>query len=104
MTWAMLIIAGCFEVVGVIGIARINQKQSLLSYAIMIGGFGLSFLLLSEAMQEIDMGTAYAVWTGIGTVGSAVVGMLFYGESKNWIRLLCITLILVSVIGLKLIE
>ncbi|WP_312114873.1 DMT family transporter [Brevibacillus reuszeri] len=103
MTWVSLIVAGLFEVVGVMGITQVNRKVSVRSLSVLIGGFTLSFILLSYAMTEIAMGTAYAVWTGIGTVGSALVGMLFYGEPKDKLRILCIALVIISVAGLKLI-
>lgn len=103
MTWVSLMLAGCFEVVGVMGITQVNQKPSLRSYAVLIGGFSLSFILLTIAMKEIAMGTAYAVWTGIGTVGSALVGMLVYGEPRDILRIACIALVIVSVAGLKMI-
>ncbi|GED67839.1 multidrug resistance protein YkkD [Brevibacillus reuszeri] len=103
MTWVSLIVAGLFEVVGVMGITQVNRKVSVRSLCVLIGGFTLSFILLSYAMTEIAMGTAYAVWTGIGTVGSALVGMLFYGEPKDKLRILCIALVIISVAGLKLI-
>lgn len=104
MSWVALILAGCFEVVGVMGMAMINKKLSIYSIITLVGGFTLSFILLSLAMREISMGTAYAIWTGIGTVGSALVGMVFFGESKNKIRLFFIFLIIASVVGLKLIN
>ncbi|RKN86428.1 DMT family transporter [Paenibacillus ginsengarvi] len=102
MDWLALVLAGCFEVVGVSGINRVNRSKSLLSYAILFGGFTLSLLLLSYAMNTISMGTAYAVWTGIGTVGSAMLGMFAYGESKDWRRLLFIAMVLCAAVGLKL--
>ena len=55
-------------------------------------------------MQTISMGTAYAIWTGIGTAGGTIVGMIFYNESKKFIRIFCIALILISVIALKIIQ
>jgi paired small multidrug resistance pump len=70
----------------------------------MAGGFLLSFLFLTLAMRTISMGTAYAVWTGIGTAGSAIAGMLLYGESREWRRLLFIAFILGAAMGLKLIS
>lgn len=103
MTWTALLLAGCFEVLGVMGIHQVNQRPSLRSYLTLIGGFALSFILLTVAMKEIAMGTAYAVWTGIGTVGSALVGMLVYKEPRDKLRLACIALVVVSVAGLKLI-
>lgn len=65
--------------------------------------FLLSFSLLSYAMQSLSMGTAYAVWTGIGTVGSTIVGMFIFGEPKEAKRVLFIAMILCSAVGLKLI-
>ncbi|WP_134685249.1 DMT family transporter [Brevibacillus migulae] len=104
MSWLSLLFAGCFEVVGVIGITQVNQRPAFRSYLIMVGGFLLSFLFLSLAMKEIPMGTAYAVWTGIGTVGSTVIGMVFYKEPKDTLRLFFIAIVIVAVAGLKLIQ
>lgn len=104
MDWIALILAGVCEIVGVSGINRVNRSKSITSYLILIGGFLLSFLFLSFAMKTISMGTAYAIWTGIGTVGSALLGMLFYGESKEWKRLLFIAMVLTAAVGLKVIS
>ncbi|WP_028552527.1 DMT family transporter [Paenibacillus sp. UNC451MF] len=104
MDWISLILAGCCEIIGVSGINRVNRSKSITSYLILIGGFLLSFLFLSFAMKTISMGTAYAIWTGIGTVGSALLGMFFYGESKEWKRLLFIAMVLTAAVGLKIIS
>ncbi|WP_070121789.1 DMT family transporter [Bacillus marinisedimentorum] len=104
MNWLFLIIGGMFEVIGVLGINLVNSKRSVSSYSVLLAGFLLSFLFLSKAMETIPMGTAYAVWTGIGTAGSALLGMAAFGESRNWKRLFFISLIICSVIGLKLIS
>mgnify|MGYP001170172826 FL=1 len=104
MDWILLMLAGFGEVLGVIGINKINTRKSLGAYAWMAGGFLLSFLFLTLAMRTISMGTAYAVWTGIGTAGSAIAGMLLYGESREWRRLLFIAFILGAAMGLKLIS
>ncbi|WP_308860263.1 DMT family transporter [Paenibacillus radicibacter] len=103
MAWLALLIAGCCEVLGVIAINRVNEKRTLSSYLLLIVAFGVSFSLLSYAMDSISMGTAYAVWTGIGTVGGALVGMFLWGESRQWQRFLFIAMILFSAVGLKLI-
>ena len=66
--------------------------------------FILSFILLSVAMSELPMSTAYAVWTGIGAVGGTLLGMIFYKESKDIKRILCIVVILASTVGLKLLS
>jgi len=104
MAWLALILAGICEVIGVSGINKVNQSKSFTSYLILIGGFLSSLVLLSFAMKAISMGTAYAIWTGIGTVGSALLGMLAYGESKDWRRLLFIAMVLAAAVGLKLID
>ncbi|MFM9278594.1 DMT family transporter [Paenibacillus jiagnxiensis] len=101
MDWLMLIGAGLLEIVGVIGIQRVAKKNNWTNNLIMIAGFILSFMLLSNAMTTIPLATAYAVWTGIGTVGAAIVGMCFFKESKSWLRLMCILGIIISVVGLK---
>lgn len=103
MAWLLLVLAGMGEVIGVAGISRLNRSRDPLSFVLLIGGFVLSLTFLSIAMQSISMGTAYAVWTGMGTVGSTLVGMLLYGESKDAKRLLFIAMVLSAAVGLKLI-
>ena len=71
---------------------------------ILVGGFGISLTLLTIAMKEISMGTAYAIWTGVGTVGGVLIGMIFYGEPKDKRRLFFISLVVIAAIGLKLIS
>ncbi|OAJ73972.1 transporter [Brevibacillus sp. SKDU10] len=103
MGWVFLFFAGCFEIVGVLGLKKVSLKQSFASYLILMGGFALSFTFLNLSMQSISMGTAYAIWTGIGTVGSALLGMLVYKEPKEWRRILFIMMIVSAAIGLKII-
>ncbi|MGY3779160.1 DMT family transporter [Isobaculum melis] len=103
MSWIYLLIAGFFEILGVGSISRYNQKKDSLSLLILILMFGCSFLFLQLAMRVLPMGMSYAIWTGIGTSGGALLGMLFFKESKDWRRLLCIALVLGAVIGLKLV-
>lgn len=71
---------------------------------IVVIGLGVSLGLLSYSLQTIPMGTGYAIWTGISVVGSAIVGMFYFGESKSWKRMFFIILILSAAIGLKLIS
>lgn len=104
MNWIFLFLAGSFEVIGVMGITMVNHSPSIRSYLVLVGGFVLSFSFLSLSMQGIAMSTAYSVWTGIGTVGSALVGMFLYGESKGKLRLMFIAMIILAVVGLKLID
>lgn len=102
MGWIYLLLAGCFEVVGVTGMNKVAKSKNVQSFIVLFGGFIFSFTFLALAMKTLPMGLSYAVWTGIGTVGGTIVGMVFYKESKDWKRILFIGMILVSVIGLKL--
>ncbi|XVL12503.1 multidrug efflux SMR transporter [Staphylococcus xylosus] len=104
MAWILLVVVGLFEM---IGITFLNAYVNSGKYRALIGlvsFFSLSFFALSIAMFELPMSTAYAVWTGIGAVGGALVGMIFYKESKNIKRVICILVILGSTVGLKLVS
>ncbi|OOE00909.1 QacE family quaternary ammonium compound efflux SMR transporter [Anoxybacillus kestanbolensis] len=102
MAWVTLILAGIFEVVGVIGINLVAKHNKIQSYMVLILGFLVSFSLLSIALSTLPMGIAYAVWTGIGTAGGTLVGMFVYGDAKDWKRILFIALIITAIVGLKL--
>lgn len=103
MSWFFLIIAGIFEMLGVASINRFNQKKDSTSLLLLVLAFASSFIFLYLAMKQLPMGVSYAIWTGIGAAGGAILGMVLYGESKDWRRILFIGVILSSVIGLKLI-
>lgn len=103
MAWVFLVVAGLLEMFGVTMINRVNKYKNLQSYLLLLLGFGGSFIFLALAMESLPMGTAYAVWTGIGASGGAIMGMLLYGEAKDWRRILCIIMILGAAVGLKLI-
>lgn len=102
MAWASLLIAGLCEMLGVAAMNMVNRRRNLQSMLLMVLAFGGSFLFMSFAMRTLPMGTAYAVWTGIGAAGGAIVGMLFFGESRDWRRIVFITMILGATVGLKL--
>lgn len=102
MAWVYLIVAGLFEVGGVIGMNKVAQRKHLSSFAFLIGAFTCSFTFLALAMKTLPMGVSYAVWTGIGTVGGTLVGMFLYNESKDWKRVLFISFIIIAVVGLKI--
>lgn len=104
MAWLCLLVAGCFEILGVVFLNELNRTHKKLYILLGALTFILSFSTLKVAIETISMGTAYAIWTGIGTAGGTVIGMIFYNESKKFIRIFCIVLILVSVIALKLIQ
>lgn len=104
MAWIALVLAGGSEVFGVIGMKGFTVGKGWKALMLMILSFVLSFSLLSYAMKSLPIGTSYAVWTGIGTVGSTITGMLLYGEQKSVLRILFIAMILVAALGLKLIS
>ena len=104
MAWLYVILAGMFEMTGVTMINKWHHDGKQSSLLLMLAGFAASFLFLSFAMEVLPMGTAYAVWTGIGTSGGAILGMMRYGESKDWRRILFIGLILSAAIGLKIVS
>lgn len=104
MAWIALILAGGAEIFGVIGMKGVTMRKGWPSIVLMLGSFVFSFSLLTFAMKTLPMGTAYAVWTGIGTVGSTIVGMLLFGEPKEWTRILFISMILGAAVGLKIIS
>ncbi|AOZ94017.1 DMT family transporter [Paenibacillus crassostreae] len=104
MDWVFLILAGIFEMFGVLMINKLNKDRNLVSFLLLVAGFGLSFLFLSFAMATLPMGTAYAVWTGIGASGGAILGMIFYGEPRNVLRIVFIAMVLGSAVGLKLVS
>lgn len=101
MGWIFLVLAGMFEVMGVVGMNLIAKHGKWHSYAITIIVFIMSFRFLASAMETLPMGLSYAVWTGIGTIGGTIVGMLYYGEPKDWKRIAFIGIIIVAVVGLK---
>ncbi|WP_110926687.1 DMT family transporter [Bacillus massiliglaciei] len=104
MAWLTLIAAGICEMFGVAMINKWHIERNGLSFLLLMAGFGGSFLFLSYAMESLPMGTAYAVWTGIGASGGALLGMMLYGESKDWKRVIFIVMVLAGAIGLKLVS
>lgn len=103
MEWVFLLLAGIFEMTGVAMINQLHRDRSGKALVLLLTGFGLSFYFLALAMQTLPMGTAYAVWTGVGASGGAIWGMLVYGEPRNLPRILAIGAVLGSAMGLKLI-
>lgn len=104
MAWITLILAGLCEMFGVTMINRFHKDRSWQSLFLLILGFGASFIFLAYSMKTLPMGTAYAIWTGIGASGGAIIGMIIYGESKDWRRLVFLGMVLSAAIGLKLVQ
>jgi len=104
MAWVSLVVAGLFEMFGVGMINKLHNDRNWQSLVLLILAFGASFMFLAYSMKTLPMGTAYAIWTGIGASGGAILGMLLYGESKDWRRLVFIGMVLGAAIGLKLVS
>jgi len=107
MSWIILIIAGFFEVLMTFCLGKTKNLTGTELY-FWIGGFIastiLSMGLLAKAVQTLPIGTAYAVWTGIGALGTVLIGIFFFKESANFIRLFFIFTLFVSIIGLKIVS
>ena len=101
MAWMYLIIAGLLEVGWAIGLKHTEGFSRLWPSVLTVSAMIASFALLSQALKTIPVGTGYAVWTGIGAAGTAILGMAFFGESREAVRILCIVLIVAGVVGLK---
>lgn len=102
MTWIILILAGLFEVGWAVGLKYTEGFSKFWPTLGTLTAMIISLSLLGLAMRELPMGTAYAIWVGIGAAGAVVLGMVLLGEPANLGRLVCVALILVGVIGLKL--
>jgi len=104
MAWVFLLVAGLLEVVWAIGLKYTEGFTRLWPSVGTIGTMAVSFGLLSQALRTIPVGTGYAVWTGIGAVGTALVGMFLLGEPRDVARVVCLLLIVVGIAGLKLLS
>lgn len=102
MPWFHLIIAGLLEIAWAVGLKQTDgwtrPWPSVITALLMIA----SFFFLSLALRALPMGTAYAIWTGIGAVGTALIGIYVFGEPRTAARLVCIVLIVAGIVGLKL--
>ena len=100
--WLLLLLAGLLEIVWSISMKASHGFTKHYFTALTLVAAWLSFWLLGLALRELPVGTAYAVWTGIGTLGAAILGILLFDESREIARILCILLIVAGIIGLKL--
>ena len=104
MAWLYLLVAGLLEVGWAVGL-KYTEGFTRLWPSVWTGvALVLSMALLALAVRELPIGTAYAVWTGIGAVGTALLGILLFGEPRDAARLLCIALIVAGILGLKLVS
>jgi quaternary ammonium compound-resistance protein SugE len=102
MPWIYLGLAGLFEVVWAIGLKYTEGFTRLWPSVITVSAMTVSIVLLAMAVKSLPMGTAYAIWTGIGAVGAVVLGIVLFGDSASPARLACVALVLIGIVGLKL--
>jgi len=104
MAWVFLFFAGLFEVGWAIGLKQTEGFTRLVPSLLTVASMIVSLGLLGLALKTLPLGTAYAVWTGIGTVGTVVVGIIIHNEPADALRLGCVALIVAGVLGLKLVS
>ncbi|HXF29047.1 MAG TPA: quaternary ammonium compound efflux SMR transporter SugE [Chlamydiales bacterium] len=102
MDWFALFVAGIFEIMWAIGLKYTEEFTRLVPSLLTVAAMAISFYLLTFALRTIPIGTAYAVWTGIGACGTALFGIVFLQESRDILRLFCLFLIIASIVTLKI--
>ncbi|MDF2986630.1 MAG: cation/cationic drug transporter [Eubacterium sp.] len=102
MAWVYLVIAGIFEVIWAMGLKYSHGFTKLYPSLITLGGMVISFYLLSLATKTLPIGTAYAIWTGIGALGAVLLGIFLFNEPVNALRIVFLCLLLAGILGLKL--
>lgn len=102
MPWLLLLLAGFFEILWVLGLKYSQGFSRPLPTLITVVAMLLSIVLLGIAVKSLPVGTAYAVWTGIGVVGTALLGILLFGDSVSVTRLACLVVITLGIVGLKM--
>ncbi|WP_144638495.1 quaternary ammonium compound efflux SMR transporter SugE [Bordetella genomosp. 13] len=102
MTWLILVLAGLLEVVWSIGLKYTHGFTRPLPSVLTVVAMIASFWLLSQAMKTLPLGTAYAIWVGIGTIGAFIAGIILFGESASTARIVSVGLIVAGLVGLKL--
>lgn len=103
MAWIVLFAAGLFEVGWAVGLKYTDGFTRLVPTLLTVACMAISLTLLGLALRSLPLGTAYAVWTGVGTVGTAIAGIILFAEPAEALRLVCIGLIVAGIVGLKLV-
>jgi quaternary ammonium compound-resistance protein SugE len=103
MAWAILFVAGLMEIAWAIGLKYTEGFSRLVPSVLTLACMLASIVLLGLAVKTLPIGTAYAVWTGIGAVGTAILGIILFGDPATGLRLACIGLIVAGIVGLKLV-
>ncbi len=102
MSWILLFLAGLLEIGWAVGLKTTDGFRNIGPSVATAGAMILSVALLGLSMRELPLGTAYAIWTGIGTLGTVIVGIMLFGEPANLVRIGCVALIVAGICGLKL--
>jgi len=102
MAWVILFFAGLMEVCWAIGLKYTDGFTKLVPSVLTLAAMAISVILLAIALKTLPVGTGYAVWTGIGAVGTALLGIVLFGDPATAARLACIGLIVAGIVGLKL--
>lgn len=102
MSWGILVLAGIFEIFWAVGLKYTDGFTKLIPSLFTIIAMLVSFWLLSLSLKTLPLGTAYAVWVGIGTIGTVIAGIMLFGDSINIIRIISIAFIILGIIGLKI--
>lgn len=101
MSWIILFFAGLFEVGWAVGLKYTDGFTRPLPTVLTVAAMAISLGLLGLAMKELPLGTAYAIWTGVGAVGTVIAGIILFGESMALVRLVSVALIITGLVGLK---
>ncbi|EBV3304384.1 quaternary ammonium compound efflux SMR transporter SugE [Pseudomonas putida] len=101
MSWIILFFAGLFEVGWAVGLKYTDGFSKPIPTLLTVGAMVISLGLLGLAMKELPLGTAYAIWTGVGAVGTVIAGIILFGESMALVRLVSVALIICGLVGLK---
>lgn len=107
MNWFLLILAGLIELVFTFSLAKVGKAtgiDKILWIALVVISITISLSLVAKVIKEIPIGTAYAIWTGIGAVGSVIIGIVFFKEPATFLRLLFISMLICSIIGIKVVS
>jgi len=104
MAWITLFLAGVFEIAWAVGLKYTEQFTRPLPTVLTVVAMIASVVLLEHAVRTLPLGTAYAIWTGIGAIGTVLFGIWLFGESTSIARMVCLTLIVIGIVGLRVIS
>ena len=104
MNWLYLLIAGFFEIFWAVGLKFSQGFSKILPSILTVAGMLASFYFLSLALKKLPLSTSYAIWTGIGTVGTVLFGVFYFGESISIAKIICVAMIIFGIIGLRILN